>query len=133
MFIYDTLTKKKKKFTMPKNKTLRLFVCGPTVYDYSHIGHARTYVAFDAFVKYLRYKKYKVFYLQNITDVDDKIIKKSKEEKSSADTIAKRFEKEYLKDMHTLGITSVNQYARASEYIKEIADQITLLVRKGYA
>ena len=82
MKIYNTLTRKKevlKPLAAARGEKLRLFVCGPTVYDFSHIGHARTYIAFDAFVRYLRSTKYEVFYLQNITDVDDKIIQRAKE------------------------------------------------------
>ena len=73
MYLYDTLSKTKKELKKTR-KRLRLFVCGPTVYDLSHIGHARTYIAFDMFVNFLRYKGYKIFYLQNITDIEDKII-----------------------------------------------------------
>lgn len=78
--IYNTLTKKK-DVLKAKGKKVNLFVCGPTVYDYSHLGHAKNYISFDAFVKYLRFKGYKVFYLQNITDIDDKIIARAREKK----------------------------------------------------
>jgi len=73
---YNSLTKKKEVFRPRKDKKINLFVCGPTVYDFSHIGHARTYIVFDAFVKFLRQKRFNVFYLQNITDIDDKVINK---------------------------------------------------------
>ena len=79
MKIYNTLSDKKDEFKPIKGKNINLFVCGPTVYDYSHLGHARNYVIFDSFVKYLRLKGYKVFYLQNITDLDDKIIARARE------------------------------------------------------
>lgn len=130
--LYNTISRKKENFKPLKNKKVKLFVCGPTVYDYSHIGHARTYVVFDAFVKYLRNKSFKVFYLQNITDIDDKIIKRAKEKKTSAQKLARFFEKEYLKDIKGLKVDSVSQYARATDYIKEIIKQVKQLIDKGY-
>ncbi len=133
MKIFDSLSQKKVELKIPKNKLLEIFVCGPTVYDYSHIGHARTYITFDAFVKYLRSRKIKVFYLQNITDVDDKIINRAKENNENPFNLAMRFKAEYLKDMKILGVNSVNKYARATMYMKEIEKQITNLIRKGFA
>ncbi len=131
--IYNTLSRKKEKFQPRKGKKVNFFVCGPTVYDYSHLGHARTYIVFDAIVKYLREKGYDVFYLQNITDIDDKIIKRAREKKVSVQRIARDFEKEYLKDMKTLKIDSVTRYARATNHIKEIISQVERLLKKGYA
>ena len=77
--VYNTLTRKKELFKPRQGNRVKLFVCGPTVYDNSHIGHARTYISFDVIARYLKYKGYSVFYLQNITDVDDKIIKRASE------------------------------------------------------
>ena len=77
--IYNTLTRKKEEFKPLKDNKVNIFVCGIRRYDYAQIGHAKTYLQFDLIVKYLIYKKYKVFYLQNITDIDDKIIKRAKE------------------------------------------------------
>ncbi len=132
MRIFDTLSQTKKP--LPKSKgALKFFVCGPTVYDLSHIGHARTYIVFDAFVKFLRAKKLKVFYLQNITDIDDKIIVRAKKQKISPIKLARIFEKEYEKDIKSLKITSVKKYARATNHIKEIQKQISALIKKGYA
>ena len=102
------------------------------MYDFSHIGHARTYIIFDCFVKYLVSLGYEVFYLQNITNVDDKIIAKAKEKGVPPTDLATAFEKEYLKDMKVLGVTSVNKYARATDYIPEIISQINRLAKKGY-
>lgn len=133
MLIYDTLSGQKQELKT-QNKKLRIFVCGPTVYDYSHIGHARTYLAFDMFVKYLRQKQgYNVFYLQNITDIDDKIIKRADENNEDAKDLAKRFEKEYYADMEALNIESVNEYARATDHIKEIISQVERLLKKDFA
>ena len=116
-----------------RGEKLKFFVCGPTVYDYSHIGHARTYVAFDVIVKYLKEKWFDVFYLQNITDIDDKIIQRAREKGTTAEKLAKNFEKEYLQNMKSLRIDSVTKYARATDYIKEIIEQIRTLQKKGFA
>ena len=140
--VYNTLTRKKEIFKPLKNKGVNLFVCGPTVYDFSHIGHARTYISFDVIVKYLRQKKYKVFYLQNITDIDDKIIQRAKElarkgeedkSSSSAIAVARLFEKEYLDDVKSLKINGVTKYARATDHIEEIISQVSRLIEKGCA
>ena len=135
--IYNTLTGKKERMKPPKpgrqKKPLRLFVCGPTVYDYSHLGHARTYLAFDTIVNYLRHREFPVFYLQNITDIDDKIIERAVEERKNPKELAVFFEKTYYQDMKSLGIKSVNKYERASDHIQEIQSQISRLFKKGYA
>ena len=131
--IYNTLSDKKDEFKPIKNKRVNLFVCGPTVYDYSHIGHARNYVIFDSFVKYLRHTGFAVFYLQNITDLDDKIIARAREKSVSPKDLAEAFEREYLKDMKALGVTAVSKYARATNYIKEIISQVKRLQEKGFA
>jgi len=110
-----------------------MFVCGPTVYDYSHLGHARTYVVFDVLAKYLRWAGKEVFYLQNITDVDDKIIDRAAREQVSQASLSRQFEREYIRDMHSLGIDAVSYYARATTHIPEIISQIERLVRKGVA
>jgi cysteinyl-tRNA synthetase len=133
MRLYNTLTRKKEAFKPKKHKIVELFVCGPTVYDFTHLGHARTYLAFDMMVKYLREKGYDLFYLQNITDIDDKIIKRAKEKKITPQKLARQFEKEYLKDMKELKIDSVTKYARATDYIKEIIGQVKKLKSKGFA
>jgi len=131
--VYNTPSRKKEIFKPKKEKKVNLFVCGPTVYDFSHIGHARTYIVFDMIVKYLRQRDFGVFYLQNITDIDDKIIKRAKEKKIPPQKLARDFEKEYLKDMKSLKIDSVTKYARATDHIKEIISQVKRLFKKGYA
>jgi cysteinyl-tRNA synthetase len=130
---YNTLSRKKEIFKPKKGKKVNLFVCGPTTYDFSHIGHARTYVVFDMIVKYLRQKGYDVFYLQNITDVDDKILNRAKKEKIFWKDLSRKFEREYLRDMKALNINSVTKYARATDYIKEIIGQVERLLKKGVA
>lgn len=114
-------------------KKINVFVCGITPYDFAHLGHARTYVVFDAFVKYLRTLGHNVFYLQNITDVDDKIINRVKELKKPWKAVSRMFEKEYLKNMKALKVDGVDQYARATDHIPEIISQVKRLLKKGYA
>ncbi|MBI2098419.1 MAG: cysteine--tRNA ligase [Candidatus Wildermuthbacteria bacterium] len=131
--IYSTLSRKEEILKPRKGKKINFFVCGITVYDFSHLGHARTYIAFDMIAKYLRQKGYDVFYLQNVTDIDDKIIQRAKELGEDPKKLARRFEKEYRADMKALGVSAVNTYARATDHIAEIIDQIRRLLKKGYA
>lgn len=131
--IYNTLSRKKEVFRPLKNKKVRIFVCGPTVYELMHIGHAKTYIQFDIVVKYLRSKGYKVFYLQNITDLDNKIIEKAKKQKTDPIKLAREFEKYYHQDEKSLDINSVTRYARATNYIKQIVKQVEALIGKNYA
>ncbi len=143
MKLYNTLTEKKEALPVPldlvaggdraRGKPLRMFVCGPTVYDAPHIGNMRTYAAFDIFARYLKFQKIKFFYLQNVTDVDDKIIRRAREEKISPFDLAKKVEKLYHEAEKSLGIKSVTKYARASEYIPQIITQIKTLIEKGFA
>jgi len=133
MFVFNSLTQKKTKILKQKNKILKIFVCGPTVYDYPHIGNARAFLFFDSFIKYLKSQGFKVFYLQNITDIDNKIIHKAKEQKTSWKKISSYFEKIYHQNEKALNITSVNKYARATQHIKEIEEQIKLLIKNGLA
>ena len=110
--IYNTLSGKKEPVHLENGKAVQLFVCGPTVYDYSHLGHARTYIAFDVIAKYLKEKWFDVFYLQNITDIDDKIIQRAQEKGVTATKLAKDFEKEYLQDMKIRNIYKVIKLAK---------------------
>jgi len=131
--LYNTLTRKKEALKPIKGKNINLFVCGITPYDFTHIGHAKTYVQFDLIVKYLIFRGYNVTYLQNVTDIDDKIIQRAKEHNQKPIDLAKNFEKEYHKDMKSLGVDSVDKFSRATEHIKEIIKQIEILMNKGYA
>lgn len=133
MKIYNTLSKKIEEIKPIKNREIKLFVCGITTQNYVHIGHAKTYCQFDFIVKYLRHKGYKVFYLQNITDIDDRVIQKAKEEKTNFRKISDKYEKEYLEGMAALKINSVDKYARATDYIPQIVNQVKTLLDKGYA
>ncbi len=130
MKVYNTLNRKVEKISQKK---IKAFVCGPTVYDYAHIGHARSYVSFDVIIKFLRFSKRSVYYVQNITDIDDKIINRAKESNKKWDDVAKEFTKMYFEDMQTLGVTAVDKYAPATEYIDEIKSQVSRLLKKGVA
>lgn len=127
------MTQEKEILKPMHENRVNLFVCGPTVYDDSHIGHARTYIAFDVIVRYLKYRGFSVFYLQNITDIDDKIIKRASELGIKPIELAKKFERRYFEDMHALGVENVNLYARATEHLSEIIQQIETLIEKGFA
>ena len=131
--VYNTLSRSVEAFQPLRDKRVRVFVCGPTVYDQSHVGHARTYLAYDIIVRYLRAKGYTVFYIVNITDIDDKIINRANASGEDPLRLADRFTREFFRDMEALGITSVNLYAKASEHIPEIVDQIAALITKGFA
>ena len=133
MKIYDTMQKKVVPFRLNKNRIVKMYVCGPTVYDSPHIGHAKTYIFFDALAKYLRAKGFHVFYVQNITDLDDKIITKAAQENLPIEIISKRYLMDYLKIMKSLKIDSVNLYVPATMEFRKIISQIKTLVRKGYA
>ena len=133
MDIYSTLTRSKQHFESINKNRINFFVCGPTVYDDAHIGHGRTYIAFDTIKRYLEYKGYLVFYIQNITDIDDKIINRSKESGIPAHDIARKCEKRYIEDMARLNVTNVNLFARATDHLGEIIDQISRLIDKGFA
>ena len=131
--VYNTLTRKKQEFAPIHGNRVNMFVCGPTVYDYSHLGHARTYIVFDVIVRYLRYKGYSVFYLMNITDIDDRMIQRANESKISVKELADKFIKAFDEDMKRLHVNSVNLYAKATEHVDEIINQIKVLIEKGFA
>jgi cysteinyl-tRNA synthetase len=110
-----------------------MFVCGPTTYDHSHLGHARTYVAFDMMARYLRYKGYDLFYLMNITDIDDNIINRAKELDITESELADKYFNLFIKDMDALNIKSVNVYAKATEHVPEIISQAQTLIKRDFA
>jgi len=130
--VYNTLTKEIEEFRPLHEKNVSLFVCGPTVYDFPHLGHAKTYTQFDFIVRYLRWQGYNVYYLQNITDIDDKIIQRALERKIQWKELAQEFEAIYLEDMNALHNVSANKYARATDYISQIVNQVKTLLNKGF-
>ncbi|WP_067259750.1 cysteine--tRNA ligase [Methanobrevibacter cuticularis] len=132
--IYNTLKRDKELFVSENNsKRISLFVCGPTVYDDAHIGHGRTYISFDLIKSYLEFIGYSVFYLENITDIDDKIINRAKEKNVYYKSLARFYEKRFKKDMELLNVNSINLYPRATEHMDKIFDQIEGLINKGFA
>ncbi len=133
IYLLNTLSKKKEEFIPIVDKKVNVFVCGPTVYDFPHLGHAKTSTQFDFIVKYLRYRGFDVMYVQNITDIDDKIINRSRERGVLWSNLAREFENIYIEDMKALGNDSVSKYARATDYIEEIVKQVKVLLEKGFA
>lgn len=133
MEIYNTLTKSKEKFAPINANRINMFVCGPTVYDFIHIGNARTFVFFDFIAKYLRYSGFEVNYIQNITDIDDKIIQKASGLGQEAKDLAKEYENHFKEDMKNLGVDSVSNYARATDHIDQVVDQVQRLIDTGHA
>lgn len=133
MKIYNTLTAKKEEF-IPRNKgRVSIYICGPTVYNYIHIGNARAYVAFDAIIRYLQHKGFDIKYVRNLTDVDDKIIKKAAEEKTTTDVITAKYTEAFHKDMQVLGVQTPTIEPKATENIQEMIDTISQLINKGLA
>lgn len=130
--IYNSLTDKKEIFKPRKDKQVDMFVCGITPYDSPHIGNFRVAINYDVMARYLRFRGYKVFYLQNITDIDDKIIKASREKNMPWQKIAEHYFKEHLEVSKQLNIKSISKYAKATKHIKEIIAQIETLMKKGY-
>ncbi|MDI3533722.1 MAG: cysteinyl-tRNA synthetase [Thermosediminibacterales bacterium] len=133
MKIYNTLSRSKEEFIPLKDKEVKIYVCGPTVYNYFHIGNARVFLTFDAFRRYLEYRGYKVTFVQNFTDIDDKMIKRANEEGISVKQLSERFIQEYFKDADALGIKRADYHPRATENIQDIIEMIKLLKQKGYA
>jgi cysteinyl-tRNA synthetase len=133
MRLYNTMTRTKEEFKPLKDKVVNMYVCGPTVYNYIHIGNARAFIVFDTVRRYLEYKGYTVNYVQNFTDIDDKIINRAKEENTTEKEIAERFIEEYFKDADALGIKRATVHPRATEHIDDIIEFIKILIDKGYA
>ncbi|MFH1209858.1 MAG: cysteine--tRNA ligase [archaeon] len=131
--LYNTLKRKKEVFKPIKEGKISLFVCGITPYDYPHIGHAKTYIQFDFITQYLRSKKFNVFYLQNVTDIDDKIIQRAKEENKPWKELSEKFQNIFYEDMQNLHVNSITKYAKATDHIKEIVNQVKRLIKKGCA
>ncbi len=133
MEVYNTLTREIEEFQPRDDREVKMYVCGPTVYDYCHIGHARTWIAFDMLVRYLRHRGYKVDYVVNITDIDDKIVRRASEIGEDPLKLAKKFEEAFHEDVRTLGLLEADSYPRVTEHITDIVEMIEELVHKGYA
>ncbi len=133
MKLYNTLTKKKEEFVPLKEGEVKMYVCGPTVYNYIHIGNARPMIVFDTARRYMEYKGYRVNFVSNFTDVDDKIIKKALEEGVPAEEISERFIRECKKDMADMNVKPATTHPQATKEIPGMIEMIQGLIDKGYA
>lgn len=133
MKIYNTLTRKKEEFKPIDPKEIKIYVCGPTVYNYFHLGNARPFVVFDTLRRYLEYRGNKVKFVQNFTDVDDKIINKAREEGVTAGEVSEKYIEEYYKDAKKLNVKKATVHPKVTENIPEIIEFIKTLIDKGYA
>ena len=133
MKIFNTLTRKKEEFVPLEEGKVKMYVCGPTVYNFIHIGNARPMIVFDTVRRYFEYKGYEVNYVSNFTDVDDKIIKKAIEEGTTAQEVSQRYIAECKKDMEGMNIKPATKNPLATEEICGMVDMIQTLIDKGFA
>ncbi|AGK99920.1 cysteine--tRNA ligase [Desulfoscipio gibsoniae] len=133
MRIYNTLTKKKEELIPREPGKVAIYVCGPTTYNYIHLGNARPIVVFDTVRRYLKYKGFNVLYVQNFTDIDDKIINRAREEGDDHQALAERYINEYFKDADALNVLRADIYPKVSGHITEIIKLVETLVEKGFA
>lgn len=133
MKIFNTLTRTKEEFVPIHPGKVGIYVCGPTVYDYIHIGNARPMIVFDTLRRYLEYKGYEVNYVSNFTDVDDKIIRRANEEGVDASVISERYIKEVKKDMQDMNVREATTHPKATEEIPDMIEMVKTLIEKGYA
>ncbi|MFD1708441.1 cysteine--tRNA ligase [Siminovitchia sediminis] len=131
--LYNTLTRKKETFVPLEESKVKMYVCGPTVYNYIHIGNARPAIVFDTVRRYLEYRGFDVHYVSNFTDVDDKIIRAAKELQTDAMTVANRFIDAFFEDVQALGCKKADNHPRVTENIDVIIEFIETLIDKGYA
>jgi cysteinyl-tRNA synthetase len=130
--IYNTKTRQKEPFLPLKDNKVKMYCCGVTVYDYCHLGHARSYIVWDFIRRYLRWRGYQVTYVQNFTDIDDKILKRAQEEGVSMAEISEKYIKTYYEDMRRLNIKDADEYPQVTEHISEICQFIRELEQKSY-
>ncbi len=133
VYIYNTLSKKKELFEPAQPGKVRMYVCGPTVYDSCHIGHARSVIVFDVIARYFRSQGYEVTYVRNFTDVDDKIINRAAELGVESQEVAERYINEFYEDMGMLNVENATKEPRATEHIDDIIEMIEILIEKGHA
>ena len=133
MKLFNTLTRQKEEFVPITPGEVKMYSCGPTVYNYFHIGNARPFIMFDLLRRYFEYRGNKVTFVQNFTDIDDKVINKANEEGVTYDVIADRYIKEYFVDAEGLGIKRATVHPRATETMDAIIDIVKTLIDKGHA
>jgi cysteinyl-tRNA synthetase len=131
--VYNTLTREMEEFIPIHGKKVNMYVCGPTVYDHCHLGHARSYISFDIIRRYLLYCGYDVHYISNVTDVDDKIINRAKETGEDPFDLSARFTRSFIEDMASLGVKMPDEQPTVTGHIKEIIDVVKVLILKGFA
>ena len=131
--IYNSLTNRKEEFVPIEKSRIRIYVCGMTVYDFCHLGHARVMVAFDTIIRYLRYRGFDVIYVRNITDIDDKIIQRANELGESVQSLTDRYIDYMNEDLEALSILKPNFEPRATDFIPQIIEMISDLIKEGYA
>ncbi|MBJ7294827.1 MAG: cysteine--tRNA ligase, partial [Dolichospermum sp.] len=131
--IYNTLTRRQEQFTTVEPGKVKMYYCGVTVYDYCHLGHARACIVWDVVRRYLQFIGYDVRYIQNFTDIDDKILKRAREEDSSMEVVAEKYIQAYFEDMSRLGIKEADEYPRATHTMNGIQRLIHDLEHKGFA
>jgi len=131
--VYNTLTRTKEEFVPVNPGEARIYLCGPTVYMESHIGHAIGPIIFDSIVRYLRYKGFKTVFVINITDVDDKLIKRAAVQKTTVGELAEKVTANYLANIAKLGVTTVNEFPRVTNYVTKIVKFIETIIDRGYA
>lgn len=131
--LYNTLTRKKEKMVPQSKDQVHMYVCGPTVYNYIHIGNARVFVFFDVVRRFLQHLGYQVTYVQNFTDVDDRLIEASKETGKSVKEIAQKYIDAYFEDMDALGVQRADVHPCATDHIQEMIEAVEILIQKGYA
>ena len=133
MYIYNTMSRKKELFVPLKEGKVSMYACGPTVYNFFHIGNARPFIVFDTLRRYLEYRGYQVTFVQNFTDIDDKMIRRANEEGITVKELGDRFIQEYYTDADALGVKRATVNPRATEHIQDIIDLVKTLVDKGHA
>ena len=133
MKLFNSMSRKKEEFVPITPGEVKMYCCGPTVYNYIHVGNARPMILFDVLRRYLEYRGYKVTFVQNFTDVDDKIIKRANEEHATSQEISEKYIEEYFKDAHGLGVRDATVHPKATENIQQIIDLVQTLIDKGYA
>jgi cysteinyl-tRNA synthetase len=133
LVLYNTLTRRKEPFNTLEPGKVKMYCCGVTVYDYSHLGHARCYIVWDTVRRYLMWRGYDVHYVQNFTDIDDKILNRAKAEGSSMQTVAEKFTAAYFEDMERLNVMEADEYTYATKTLDGIQRLIAELEAKGYA
>src|SRR5882757_7656505 len=133
MKLFNTLTQSLEDFVPLEDDVVRMYVCGVTPYDTTHLGHAFTYVSFDTLIRYLEFRGYTVKYVQNVTDIDDDVLRKARELNMAWDELGRRETERYLNDMDSLNVRRPDVYARATEEIPTMIEVISVLLARGYA